>query len=109
MGDQFGVDPDSLHSLAGTFVREANALKNPIAAFTSAANEIGEAFGLLGACDGAADQYRKLQQHTSTTLGKLPEVLHNDAERLRGNATNYAHSDQVARRHMESVRSGGGL
>ncbi|MFF8373437.1 WXG100 family type VII secretion target [Streptomyces lydicus] len=104
---QFGVDAETLNSLAGRFEREAKELEKPVAAFSATAADIGQAFGLLGACDGAADKYRQLLQHTSRALGQLPLVLRNDAERLRVSAANYTASDQAALHHVRSVKPGG--
>ncbi|MEV6027977.1 type VII secretion target [Streptomyces sp. NPDC052036] len=96
MTNQFGVDPDTLTDLAGKFDREAKGLAGPIDDFAATASEIGEAFGLLGACDGAAEKYQKLLTSTVKALGHLPGVLGSDADRLRLNAANYKDSDQVA-------------
>ncbi|MFF7411275.1 WXG100 family type VII secretion target [Streptomyces lydicus] len=103
MSGQFGVDPSTLTELAGTFEREANALSTPIKAFVATSMEIGEAFGILGACDGAADKYRQLMSNTTKALGHLPDVLSSDADRLRINASHYQESDQVAISHLHSV------
>ncbi|MFH8632209.1 type VII secretion target [Streptomyces lydicus] len=104
---QFGVDAETLKGLAGGFDREAKELEKPVAAFSATAADIGQAFGLLGACDGAADKYRQLLQHTSKVLGQLPHVLRNDAERLRVSAANYTASDQAALDQVQSVKPGG--
>ncbi|GAB7028554.1 type VII secretion target [Streptomyces sp. NPDC021749] len=103
MSGQFGVDPSTLTDLAGTFDREANALTKPINEFVATSMEIGEAFGILGACDGAADKYRKLMSSTTKALGHLPDVLSSDADRLRINASHYQEADQVAIGHLHSV------
>ncbi|MFF4961425.1 WXG100 family type VII secretion target [Streptomyces sp. NPDC001222] len=93
---QFGVDPDTLTDLAGKFDREAKSLAGPIDAFAATASGIGEAFGLLGACDGAAEKYQQLLSSTVKALGHLPGVLGSDGDRLRVNAANYKASDQAA-------------
>ncbi|MET8956132.1 WXG100 family type VII secretion target [Streptomyces sp. NPDC004393] len=109
MMDQFGVDPDTLTDLAGKFDREAKGLTGPIDDFAATASGIGEAFGLLGACDGAAEKYQKLLSSTVKALGNLPGVLGSDADRLRLNAANYKDSDQVAIGHLNAAtRPAGG-
>lgn len=108
MGAQFGVDPDTLKDLAGRFDREAKGLAGPVDEFAAAASEIGEAFGLLGVCDGAAEKYRQLLIHTVTALGHLPEVLRSDGDRLRLNAAHYADSDQTAIGYLHAAARSGG-
>ncbi|POX44853.1 WXG100 family type VII secretion target [Streptomyces sp. Ru72] len=100
---QFGVDPDTLTDLAGKFDREARGLAVPIESFAATASEVGEAFGLLGACDGAAERYQKLLTSTLEALGHLPGVLGSDGDRLRTNAANYKDSDQAAVRHLHAA------
>ncbi|MFI9645291.1 WXG100 family type VII secretion target [Streptomyces sp. NPDC052040] len=100
---QFGVDPDRLTDLAGKFDREAKDLATPIDGFAAIASEIGEAFGLLGACDGAAEKYQTLLDSTLKALGQLPGVLTSDGDRLRLNATNYKDSDQTAVDHLRAA------
>ncbi len=100
---QFGVDPDTLTDLAGKFDREAKGLAKPIDDFAATASEIGEAFGLLGACDGAAEKYQTLLNSTLKALGHLPGVLTSDGDRLRLNAANYKHSDRTAVDHLRAA------
>ncbi|MFJ5535281.1 type VII secretion target [Streptomyces sp. NPDC093261] len=106
---QFGVDPDTLRDLAGKFDREAKGLAGPIETFAATASEVGEAFGLLGACDGAAEKYQKLLAGTIKALGQLPGVLGSDGDRLRVNAANYQQADQAAIGHLDAAtrRAGG--
>ena len=100
---QFDVDPDALTDLAGKFDREARGLAAPIENFAATVSEVGEAFGLLGACDGAAEKYQKLLTSTLKALGHLPGVLTSDGDRLRLNAANYKDSDQAAIRHHHAA------
>jgi hypothetical protein len=104
---QFGVDPDTLTDLAGKFDREAKDLAKPIDGFaaSASASEIGEAFGLLGACDDAAQKYQTLLNGTLKALGQLPGVLTSGGDRLRLNATNSTR--RSARRAPASSRMSG--
>ncbi|CAM5579287.1 type VII secretion target [Streptomyces canus] len=109
MGGQFGVDPDTLTDLAGRLDREASGLAGPIRKFSGSSAQIGDAFGLLGVCDGAAEKYRQLLENTVKALGHLPDVLRSDADRLRLNATHYADSDQTALGYLHTAaRTSGG-
>ncbi|MGW4518754.1 ESX-1 secretion-associated protein [Streptomyces sp. NPDC004393] len=106
---QFGVDPDTLTDRPGKFDREAKGLANPVDDFAATASGVGEAFGLLGACDGAAEKYQQLLCGTVKALGHLPGVLGSDGDRLRVNAANYKASDQVAIGHLNAAtRPAGG-
>ncbi|WP_328750854.1 ESX-1 secretion-associated protein [Streptomyces sp. NBC_00285] len=107
MSGQFGVDPETLTDLAGRFDREAAGLAGPIGAFSASAAEIGQAFGLLGICDGATEKYRQLLENTAKALGRLPEVLRSDGDRLRLNVTHYKDSDLTALGYVHSAASGG--
>jgi len=109
MSGQFGVDPDTLRDLAGKFDREAKDLAKPVGEFAASASEIGEAFGLLGVCDGAAKKYEQLLDHTVKALGSLPDILRSDGDRLRINATNYTDSDRTAVGYLQdATRRGAG-
>ncbi|KUM73770.1 hypothetical protein AQI84_23000 [Streptomyces griseorubiginosus] len=107
MSEQFGVDPETLADLAGRFDREATGLAGPIGTFSGGAAEIGQAFGLLGICDGASEKYRQLLENTAKALGHLPDVLRSDGDRLRLNATHYADSDRTALGYLHAAASGG--
>ncbi|MDT0457085.1 type VII secretion target [Streptomyces sp. DSM 41527] len=108
MSGQFGVDPTALTELAGKFDREAKELAAPIHTFSATSSEVGQAFGILGACDGAMEKYQKLLSGTVKALGHLPAVLTSDADRLRINASHYKEADQVAIGHLRSVPRGQG-
>ncbi|KIZ13734.1 type VII secretion target [Streptomyces natalensis] len=103
MSGQFGVDPSALTDLADKFDREAGDLTTQLHAFVATSSEVGEAFGILGACDGAMDKYWQLLNSTVKALGHLPDVLNSDADRLRINASSYQDSDRVAIGHLRSV------
>ncbi|MFK0294369.1 type VII secretion target [Streptomyces sp. NPDC090442] len=103
MSGQFGVDPTALTDLAGKFDLEAKDLGAPVQAFATSSAEVGEAFGILGACDGALDKYLKLLNSTMKALSQLPEVLTGDADRLRTNAAAYKDADQTAVGHLQAV------
>jgi hypothetical protein len=109
MSGQFGVDPETLTELAGRFDQEAKGLAGPIEGFAGSAAGIGEAFGLLGVCDGAVDKYRQLLDSTVKALGHLPDVLNSDGDRLRLNVTHYAESDRTALGYLDAAaRTPGG-
>ncbi|WP_327066589.1 type VII secretion target [Kitasatospora sp. NBC_01250] len=102
-GGQFEVHPASLTSLAGRFDTEAGQFNGQVSSFTSAADTAGQAFGLLGACDGALSQYQSLLGSTTKALGQLHQVLGGNADRLRATASAYAAAEAAAHQKMSSV------
>jgi hypothetical protein len=95
MGDRFKVDPTAVDGLADNgFTAEATDLRTALAAFESTAGQIFDAFGLLGACDGAMQQYTGLLDTTTTALGRIAEALDGDAERLHATAAEYRGNEQ---------------
>jgi uncharacterized protein YukE len=100
---QFGVTPEVLTELAGKYDEESRSLTRHVGTFSAGASSIGQAFGLLGACDGAAAKYQRLLDSTVTALGQLSETLTKDGRGLRTNATNYSTSDQAAVEQFRSV------
>ncbi|MFI1204663.1 ESX-1 secretion-associated protein [Streptomyces sp. BHT-5-2] len=103
MSGQFGVEPTALTDLADKFDLQATDLDGPIRSFAATSAEVGEAFGILGACDGAMEKYQTLLSSTIKALGQLPQVLNSDADRLRINASQYAEADQAAVGHLQAV------
>jgi uncharacterized protein YukE len=100
---QFGVEPDRLTRLGGRFEEESTSFTGQVNAFAAGAGNIGQAFGLLGVCDDAAQKYQKLLQSTVTALGRLSQVLADDARGLRANAADYAASERTALAHIGSA------
>ncbi|MHA6758901.1 WXG100 family type VII secretion target [Streptacidiphilus sp. PAMC 29251] len=94
MKPTFLADPQAIQKLAGEFRTAAENLQHAIPGFESDVFAVGEAFGLLGACTGAADQYQNLVRHTVTGLNQLAEVLDGDQQGLDFNAAFYRSTDR---------------
>ena len=88
-GDQYVVGNDCLQQLAKEFQTAADRLASMAPAFQNNVIEIGEAFGLLGACTGAASQYQTLVEHTGHGLGVLENALSADSAGLDDMAEQY--------------------
>lgn len=99
---QFLVAKEYLHDLATEFQQAADRLASLAPAFQNNVLEIGEAFGALGVCTGAASQYQSLVEHTAHGLGELEQALAADAAGLEHTAEQY---DQVE--HCNSRLLGG--
>ena len=89
MSDQFQVRPDSLSGLAGDFRVCADELATATAGFAGGIADVGQAFGIMGVCDGIAGKYLELTQHTVTGLEQLAALLRSDADGLTGNQNAY--------------------
>ena len=85
-GEQFFVVNEYLHDLAKEFQRVADRFAGLTPAFQGNVIQVGEAFGLLGACTEAADQYRQLVSHTVHGLGELEKALSADSDGLENRA-----------------------
>jgi hypothetical protein len=94
VSSDFSIDPAAVKSLANEFQAAADALGGQAPAFASNVFEIGDAFGLLGECTGAADQYQQLVNHTGHGLGELEQALGADAAGLADTADQYLCVDQ---------------
>lgn len=103
---QYEVNPEALLGLAGMYDGEASALNGQVGSFTGSAESIGQAFGLLGICDGALQKYVSLLDSTVKALGQLGQVLDSDAERLRSNAYVYTEAEHQIASNIRSVGTG---
>lgn len=92
-----------MSALAADFTAEADAVRSQTKAFEADAIQVGEAFGLLGICDGALDKYTQLVESTAKGLGQLAEVLDNEAEGIRASLQNYQALDQAVADHFCSI------
>ncbi|WP_042385965.1 WXG100 family type VII secretion target [Streptacidiphilus melanogenes] len=100
---QFETNPGALKALAGDFHHEATSLPGDAISFGRAAGQIGEAFGVLGVCDGASSQYASLLTSTLNALGKVAEMLEGDAEQLGQTAQTYVENEEQVRQQFSRV------
>ncbi|MDH6117250.1 WXG100 family type VII secretion target [Kitasatospora sp. GAS204B] len=102
-GQQFQVHPPTVASLATKFHTEAHDLTTQISTFESGASNPAAAFGVLGACDGAAKNYASLLTNVSKALGQLSQVLDGTGERLTATAGCYTDVDRAVETQAKSV------
>jgi hypothetical protein len=93
IGDQFFVGDEYLHDLAKEFQAAADRFASLTPEFQGNVIEVGEAFGLLGACTGAMTQYLNLVTHTVHGLGELEQTLSADSAGLDHTADQYGQVD----------------
>lgn len=94
MGDSFTAVPSAIAGLGAEFEGQAEALAQSANGFSGSAFQIGEAFGLLGACDGALQKYVSMLNNTMTGLGQLAEVWAQTGSRLEQTARQYQSVDE---------------
>lgn len=102
----FTAHPESICTLGGQFTTAAQSLAGPVDQFTGSAFEVGEAFGLLGACDDAMQQYTSMAQSTQASLEKLLQVLQQGGTLLQKQGTHYELIDNTVAGQMRKVRPG---
>ncbi|MFI2190529.1 WXG100 family type VII secretion target [Streptomyces sioyaensis] len=90
----FQAHPEELRELAKDFQTAADELAGRIASFQGSVVEIGEAFGLLGACTGVTGQYMEMVNHTSEGLTELANLLYANSSGIQQSAGNYEGIDQ---------------
>ncbi|KPC66016.1 hypothetical protein ADL29_06210 [Streptomyces chattanoogensis] len=90
----FQAHPDGLRELAADFQSAADELAGCIKDFQGSVIEIGEAFGLLGACTGVTSQYVEMVVHTGEGLTELAHLLYANSSGVHQSAGNYEGVDQ---------------
>ncbi|MEZ0068576.1 uncharacterized protein YukE [Streptacidiphilus sp. MAP12-20] len=92
--NEFFIDPAAVRALAREFQAASDRFGGLTPAFQANVFEVGEAFGVLGECTGAADQYQTLVNHTVEGLGRMEQALSADAAGLEHTAEQYTAVDQ---------------
>jgi hypothetical protein len=102
----FTAHPESIRRLGGQFCTASQGLTGPASDFTGSALEVGEAFGLLGACDDAMEKYVSMAQSTQSSLEMLISVLQQGGEILQEQGTNYELVDNAVAEKAGQIQSG---
>ena len=105
MGDSFTADPSAITQLGSQFTDQAQTLSSSASGFSGSAFSIGEAFGLLGACDGALSKYLSMLKNTMNGLDQLAEVWGQTGQQLQATARNYQEVDAGC---AQSIAAAGG-
>jgi hypothetical protein len=105
MGDSFTADPSAIAQLGSQFIDQAQTLSASASGFSGSAFSIGEAFGLLGACDGALSKYLSMLKNTMNGLDQLAEVWGQTGQRLQAQARSYQDVDAEC---AQSISAAGG-
>jgi hypothetical protein len=89
MGNSFKAVPSAIARMGVQFGDQAQQLGQSASAFGGSAFQIADAFGLLGACDGAMNQYVKMAQSTVQGLEQLAALWDETASELITQAEQY--------------------
>jgi hypothetical protein len=89
MGDSFKVVPSAIAQLGVQFGDEGRQLGQAASSFGGNVVQIADAFGLLGACDGAMKQYVGMAQSTVRGLEQLAALWQETGNQLIAQAEQY--------------------
>jgi hypothetical protein len=103
MGDSFTAVPQAIAGLGAEFEPQGQQLGASANGFGGSAFQIGEAFGLLGACDGALEKYQSMLRSTMTGLGQLAEVWQQTGQQLEVIAQQYQAVDEQSARRLAQI------
>ncbi|MBR7835284.1 hypothetical protein KDL01_18565 [Actinospica durhamensis] len=106
MGDSFTADPSAIFQLGSEFEDQARALASSVPGFSGSAFSIGEAFGLLGACDGALSKYMAMLKNTVNGLEQLAEVWDRTGQQLQLTARAYLDVDTECAQSFAEIGGG---
>jgi uncharacterized protein YukE len=103
MGDSFTAVPSAIAGLGAEFEEQGQQLAGSANGFSGSAFQIGQAFGLLGACDGALEKYLSMLQNTMTGLGRLAQVWEQTGQQLTVTAQQYQAADERSAQGLAKV------
>lgn len=95
-GDSFKVDPEALRKVARDFDAQAAGVPGMSSRFTAPAQDISDAFGLLGPSDECYTSYESSVTHALKGLADLQKAIEAVATGLRTSADRYDGSDQAS-------------
>jgi hypothetical protein len=103
MGDSFTAVPPAIAGLGAGFEEQGQQIAESANGFSGSAFQIGEAFGLLGACDGALEKYQSMLQSTVTGLGRLAQVWAQTGQQLIVTAQQYQIVDEQSAKRLARI------
>ena len=95
MGDSFSAVPSAIAQLGEQFAEQAQQLGQAAQSFGGSVLEVADAFGLLGACDGAMKQYVKMAQSTAQGLEQVAALWDETGNQLVAQAEVYQIVDET--------------
>lgn len=103
MGVSFTAVPSAIAQSGRPFMEEGEQLSQSASSFGGGAGQVADAFGLLGACDGAKDKYTSMTQSTTQGLEQLAQLWEHTGEELAMQAESYQALEDELVQLFESI------
>ncbi len=103
MGDSFTAVPSAIAQLGEQFIEEGARLGQCASGFGGNALEVSDAFGLLGACDGAMQKYIAMAQSTVQGLEQLGQLWEQTGVQLIAQSEQYQACDEQQGQQFQEV------
>jgi hypothetical protein len=104
MGDSFKAVPSAMAQMGSQFIQEGAGLGQAASSFGGDIFEISNAFGLLGACDGAMEKYMSMAHNTVQGLEQLAQLWEASGEQLIGQAEVYQAVEEEQQERFHGIR-----
>lgn len=104
MGDSFTAVPSAIAQLGAQFIDEGAQLGQAASGFGGDAFQVSDAFGLLGACDGAMSKYISMAQSTVQGLEQLASLWEQSGQQLVAQAEAYQACEEQQRQRFQAVQ-----
>lgn len=106
MGDSFKAVPSAIAQMGSQFIQEGAGLGRAASCFSGDIFEISNAFGLLGACDGAMEKYMSMAHNTVQGLEQLARLWEASGEQLVDQAEVYQEVEEEQQQRFHGIRQG---
>jgi hypothetical protein len=104
MGDSFTAVPSAIAELGAIFIGEGAELGQTASGFGGDVFQVSNAFGLLGACDGAMQKYISMAQSTVQGLEQLAQLWEQTGEQLVAEAKVYQACEQQQQQRFQGIQ-----
>lgn len=103
MGDSFTAVPSAIAQLGVQFADEGAQLGQTASGFGGDAFQVADAFGLLGACDGAMEKYISMAQSTVQGLEQLAQLWEQSGQTLVAQAEVYQACEEEQEQRFQGI------
>lgn len=103
MGDSFTAVPSAIAQLGQQFTDAGSQVAQAASDFGGGAFEVADAFGLLGACDGAMEKYVSMTRSTMQGLKQLAELWNQTGVQLGHQAEAYEACEEEQHQRFQDV------
>jgi hypothetical protein len=104
MGDSFTAVPSAIAQLGAQFIDEGAQLGQSASGFGGGALQVADAFGLLGACDGAMEKYISMAQSTIQGLEQLAQLWEQSGQQLIAQAEAYQACEEEQEQRFQAIQ-----